>query len=134
MKKIFLDTNVLLDFPLQREGSDEARSILLKGYDKEIELYASSLSFSNIAYITRRLFRGNVLYETFRGLREMISVSDVTSQMLDQAVTLEADDFEDALQYYSAMGINAEAIITNNVKDFYFSSIPILTPREYLDL
>lgn len=55
MKKIFLDTNIILDFLLKREGFfEESREIVALGYNHVCELYLSSLSFSNIAYIARK--------------------------------------------------------------------------------
>ena len=63
MKKIFLDTNVILDFLLKRENYfAEAREIVALGYNRVCELYLSSLSFSNIAYIARKKYVGEMLY------------------------------------------------------------------------
>lgn len=132
MQTVFLDTNVLLDFLLKREDYAEAREILTMGYQGKLLLYVSSLSFSNIAYITRKTFRGNALYEVFQGLRELVNVSKVDSVTIDKAIALRAADFEDALQYYSALSVDARAVVTNNTKDFLFSEIEVLTPRQFL--
>lgn len=63
MSIVFLDTNILLDFLLRREGVDNAKEILKQGYQGKIDLYVSSLSFSNIAYIVRKQFKGEALYK-----------------------------------------------------------------------
>lgn len=47
---------------------------------------------------------------------------------------IDAKDFEDALQYETAIGGNCECIITRNKKDFYFSQIPVYTPEEFIYL
>ena len=41
-------------------------------------------------------------------------------------------DFEDGLQYYSAIENQIEIIITRNKKDFKNSKIPVLTAKEFL--
>lgn len=118
---------------MEREGFlKDAENILAIGYNHECKLFISSLSFSNIAYITRQLYRGNELYDLLDKIREMIDVADVDKWTVDRALKLRAKDFEDALQYYSALKINADYIITRNKKDFSFSDITVLTPKEYL--
>ena len=78
MLKIFVDTTVLLDFFLCREGVDWARSILMKGYDNSCKLYVSSLTFSHLAYIMRKVAKGKALYEileTLMKLQKLFSIS-----------------------------------------------------------
>lgn len=60
MKIIFLDTNIILDFLMKRDGFlKDAGNLLAMGYNQECKLFLSSLSFSNIAYITRQIYKGN---------------------------------------------------------------------------
>ena len=133
MMKVFVDTNVMLDFLLKRENVfEDARTIMAWGYNKRCELYMSSLSFSNIAYIARKELRGEALYDCFSNIRELLTVSPVSQVEVDQAILLRADDFEDALQYSSAKTIGADCIVTRNIKDFSFSSIELLTPEEFV--
>jgi len=133
MMKVFVDTNVVLDFLLKREDFfEDARMIMALGYNKRCDLYMSSLSFSNIAYIARKQLKGDALYECFSEIRELLSVSPVTQVELDQAILLRASDFEDALQYNSAKTVGADCILTRNTKDFQFSEIVILTPSEFV--
>ena len=68
----------------------------------------SSLSFSNIAYIARKRFTGDSLYDCFSEIRELLSVSPVTENEVDAAINLRANDFEDAVQYCSAKSVGAE--------------------------
>jgi predicted nucleic acid-binding protein len=42
------------------------------------------------------------------------------------------NDFEDGLQYYSALNAKCDCIITEDLKDFYFSSLKILNCRDFL--
>lgn len=133
MKKVFVDTNVILDFLLKREAFfEDARMIMAMGYNKKCCLFMSSLSFSNIAYIARKKFDGDSLYACFSEIRELLYVSPVSKDEVDSAINLRVKDFEDAMQYYSAKSIGADCIITRNVKDFNFSDIEVLTPHDFL--
>ena len=61
-----------------------------------------------------------------------ISRTLMYGNIVRQALSLKANDFEDALQYYSARSIFSDSIVTRNVRDFVFSEIPVLTPSEFL--
>ena len=130
--KIFVDTNVLIDLVCQREGYDQVGKILALGEFSQYTLYTSVLSIANIAYILRKVLKGDVLYQTMGKLSERIRISSMTQDDFDRAVALKASDFEDALQYYSALQADCEAIITRNKKDFLFSEISVYTPTEFL--
>lgn len=133
MKKIFIDTNVILDYYLDREGfSDAAEAILAYGYNQECSLYVSSLTFANVAYVGRKKFSGEAIYSVLSSLLEFAKVTSVDSTVVKSAVVLQAKDFEDALQYFSAKSIEADCIVTRNVKDFSFSELQVLTPLEFL--
>lgn len=131
--KVFLDTNVALDFLMHRDGFfEEARAVIALGYNGYCELFLSSLSFSNIAYIARKKFEGGSLYDCLAEMRELVSVTNVGQDVVDSAIALHAKDFEDAMQYFSASSIIADCIVTRNVKDFPFSDIKVMTPHEFL--
>ena len=133
--KVFVDTNIVLDFLLKRTGFfEEARMIMVLGYNKLCNLYLSSLSFSNIAYIARKELSGDALCDCFSEVRELLAVSPVTQEEVDGAIKLKAKDFEDAIQYYSAKSIGADCIVTRNIKDFQFSEIPAYKPEELLNM
>lgn len=132
MQVLFLDTNVLLDFFLKREGFEYARRILYLSYEHSCVLYVSSLAFSHIAYIMRKVAKGDALYEILETLREMVHIIAVDDTIISNAIHLRANDFEDAIQYFSAKKMNVNCIVTNNVKDFTFSDLEVLKPAEFL--
>lgn len=133
MNRVFIDTNIVLDFLLRREGFyEDARTIMAMGYNIICKLYMSSLSFSNIAYIARKKFDGDALYDCFSEIRELIHVSSVTESDIDAAIRIRVKDFEDAVQYYSALSVSADCIVTRNVKDFSFSQINVFTPDKFI--
>lgn len=133
MKKVFLDTNVILDYYLDREGfSNDAEAILAYGYNQKCTLYVSSLTYANVAYIARKKFPGEAIYSVLSTLLEMAEITPMDSVVVKSAVALQAKDFEDALQYFSAKSVEVDCIVTRNVKDYQFSEIPLITPHDFL--
>ena len=133
MKKSFIDTNIIIDLLIKRDGYIASAKILALAKDNDVTLYSSVLTMANIAYILRKSFVGDGLYQQMMKLSNILCVSDLTKKQFEQAISLKARDFEDALQYYCAMDNSCDVIITRNKKDFTFSTITVLTPEEYFD-
>ena len=132
MKRIFIDTNVIIDVLMRREGYLSSARVLALSKEKDIFLFVSVLSMANIAYILRKTLRGNDFYNEMKKLSCLLNVVDTTNGHFLSALELQAKDFEDALQYYCAISNQCEVIVTRNKKDFNFSSINVLTPEELL--
>lgn len=133
MIKAFIDTNVLIDLLLERDGCQDAATILLFQKEQKCSLFLSSLTMANIAYILRKKFKGIALYNALNKLKTFFSVVSLTADNVESALMLQATDFEDALQYFSAANIQADVIVTRNEKDFYFSQISITSPKSFLE-
>ena len=133
MIKAFIDTNVLIDLLLERDGCQDAATILLCQKAQKCSLFLSSLTMANIAYILRKKFKGIALYNALNKLKTFFSVVSLTADNVESALMLQATDFEDALQYFSAANIQADVIVTRNEKDFYFSQISITSPKSFLE-
>ena len=133
MIKAFIDTNVLIDLLLERDGCQDAATILLSQKEQKCSLFLSSLTMANIAYILRKKFKGIALYNALNKLKTFFSVVSLTADNVESALMLQATDFEDALQYFSAVNIQADVIVTRNEKDFYFSQISITSPKSFLE-
>lgn len=133
MKKIFIDTNIIIDLLIKRDGYIASAKILALAKDNDVTLYSSVLTMANIAYILRKSFVGDRLYQQMMKLSNILCVSDLTKKQFEQAISLKARDFEDALQYYCAIDNSCDVIITRNKKDFTFSTITVLTPEEYFN-
>ena len=132
MKKVFLDTNILLDYGQQRNRHEEAETIFCLGDMGEIELYASYLSYANMGYILRDMER-EAKYNLISSIREGIIVLPCDDTQLDAALKQHVKDYEDMLQYQCALAAGCDVIVTNNKKDFYeFCQMPFLTSEEFL--
>lgn len=132
MKKVFLDTNILLDFITEREGVEEASSILQLGEEGQIGLTTSFLTMANVAYVARKGRNQADLYELMRGLSEIVEVLKMDEKQFQEALSIISTDFEDVLQFVCAKTFECDVIVTRNKKDFKFSTIRILSPEEFL--
>ncbi|MDE6549596.1 MAG: PIN domain-containing protein, partial [Muribaculaceae bacterium] len=89
------------------------------------------LTVANFAYIMRKMPLDDLKTLIRRICRNFIIVSNTENQ-IQQALGLDASDFEDMLQYQAAKDANCDCIITRNEKDFVFSDIPVMSPASYL--
>ena len=134
MKKVFLDTNVVIDFYQRREPFfAESQAIVQMAFEKQITLVVSATTIINAFYILRKYYDADTLYDKMRSLFLLANVSDITSEILAGALAEQWGDFEDCVQYLSATNIEADVIVTRNVKDYTSTSIPVMTPTEFLD-
>jgi len=131
MRRYFIDTNVLIDFLVCREGCEAATKLLARAKAGEYVVCTSVLSMANLAYILRKVLAGDVLYDTFRKM-SFIEIAPMTAADYSRAVALKGGDFEDALQYYSAKSFRCDAIITRNIKDFPFAEMPVISPADFV--
>jgi predicted nucleic acid-binding protein len=67
-----------------------------------------------------------------RKFKIICEVCELNEETIDKALNSNFKDFEDAVQYYTALQTNCSIIITRNGKDFKNSTIPIMTAEEYL--
>lgn len=133
MRRVFLDTNILLDFALEREHAEEAEKILALGLAGAIEVCASYLSYANMGFILRHHPKEEI-YSLISMMREDVLVLPADSEQLDAGLALHADDIEDALQFQCAKAAGCDVIITNNGKDFAeFCDLPYMTATEFLE-
>ena len=133
MKRVFLDTNILLDYGQERDDFIYAKAIMELGERGEIELYASYLSYANMGYILRKHPKEEI-WSLISDMREGITVLDTNSRQLDIALAHEpVTDYEDLLQFQCALQGGCDAIVTNNKDDFEeYSSLPLYTSKEFL--
>ena len=130
MKRIFVDTNVIIDVLMQREGFLASAKVLALSKQENISLYVSVLTMANIAYILRKSLKGESFYTEIGKIANLLNVADLMNEHFLSTLELQAKDFEDALQYFCAMSNQCDVIVTRNKKDFVFSSIDVLTPEE----
>ena len=134
MNKVFLDTNVVLDFLLDRRPfSEQASKIFDLSELGEIELFISSLSVNNIYYIARKIIGHEKSIYLIKELLGMVEILNSDKASLLMALELEFSDFEGGIQNAIAiLNPRIEIIISRNTKDFRKSALPAMSPEIYL--
>ena len=134
--KLFIDSDVVIDFFTDREPHVNPASELFELNEKgEIKLHLSAVSINNIYYIVRKYLGHKKTLQVVEELTDMIEIIGTTKKEIIQALENDFKDFEDSIQYSSALTIEGiEAIITRNVKDYRNSEIAVMTPLNYLKM
>ena len=134
MRKVFLDTNILVDFILQRPRFEFAKKIIEASIEGKITCGCSILTIANVAYICRKGQTTNSLKETLNAISELFEVLPMDAKQLKKSIQIECPDFEDCLQYNCAKSNDYAIIVTNNPKDFPFEDVTIITAEDYVKL
>ncbi len=132
MKKVFLDTNILIDTLEERRFSESSKAVVCKGKEGNFVMYVSLLSFVNIAYI-RRKHSVDEIYNDLTYLRGLFSVVPIDAEQLDTALSMRMKDFEDNIQFQCAKAAGCDVFVTNNTGDFVgLQGIDIMTSEDFL--
>ena len=132
MDRIFVDTNIVIDLLAKREEFEATAEIFSLGDKGELTIIVSSLSFSHLQYILRKILKDKTI-PALRDLELIVTIATVGEKVIKLA--LNADDFkdfEDAIQYHCAMESESDMIITRNLKDFKASKIPVMTSSQFI--
>ena len=131
--RIFLDANVLVsvlnkEFPLFAHSS----RVLSLTEDSRFQVYTSPLCLA-IAYYFAEKKSGEVLAKKKLSLlSEHLQITDMNEKTTRLAAKSTIEDFEDALQYYSALESKCACIITENTKDFYACDLDVYDCEQFL--
>jgi predicted nucleic acid-binding protein len=132
--KIFLDANILIavcnkEYPL----FPFAARILSLADKREYQLYTSPLCLAITYYFAEKKTGHVKAKQKMILLAEKIKLTDHTPEDVKQvALNKKIHDFEDGLEYYSASRYMCDVIITEDVADFYFSNISVLSAEAFL--
>ena len=134
MKKLLIDTNIVIDLLSKRkEFYQDAAQLFSRADQNQIKLTISSLTFANTNYILSKLKSAKDAREILRKFKVLVDLLPLNDKITELALSDENfTDFEDGLQYYSALENDVDIIITRNKKDFKSSRLPVLTSREFL--
>ena len=133
MKRLFLDTNIVVDLLDRREPfCHDAVRLFTMAYNKQVKLIVSPMTYSTASFLLRKHGSEGVriLLSNFRQLSRVAAANERT---VDDSLASQFKDFEDAMQYYSALKAKSDAIITRNGKDFTASKIPVMTASEFFE-
>lgn len=133
--KIFLDTNVWIDFLGERHPFYQAAASLLSLADEgRCRLVVSSLTMVNANFVCFE--RGHMPLELWRrkvnALADLVEICNVSTEAVRKANVSEWKDYEDCVQYHAAKEAGCDIIVTRNCNDFALSDIEVCLPEQVL--
>ncbi|MDB9310247.1 PIN domain-containing protein [Aphanizomenon sp. CS-733/32] len=123
--KVLLDTNIIIDIALERQPYfTNSETVLAFVEQGQIEGYISASTISDLYYIIRKQKGRNLTIEFLQEILTFCQIATVNQAVISMAFTTNFKDFEDAIQYSTAVVNQLDGIITRNPQDF-----PVVTPR-----
>jgi predicted nucleic acid-binding protein len=134
MKQLFIDTNIVLDLLGKRDPFYEDAAKLFSLADRgKVKLCVSSLTIANTHYVLSRLKTPEEARGVLLRFKVLVTVLDLNDKIIELALHDKSfKDFEDAIQYYSALENQSAIVITRNLKDYKQARIPVMTAGQYL--
>ncbi len=128
-----IDTNVLLDHLAKREGFYQDAAIIFSMVEEGYIIgIVPSLSIVNCAYVLPKHYDGKAVLEQIKTMLRIFTISNVDAAVLENAANLSPYDYEDAVQYLSALRYHPDVIITRDKKGFCDFDILVMTPAEFI--
>ena len=132
--KVFLDTNILIDFIARRENFYQASANLIHlGIKGEVELYTTPLTYATCVFIARKVLGYEGAVKAMQILDNYLKVTTMDGSQCHNALFSTMPDFEDMLQFESAYAAGCDVIVTRNKKHFPQDVIQVLDTLEFFD-
>jgi predicted nucleic acid-binding protein len=133
MAKLFLDTDIVIDLLTEREPHYEHSAALFTLADnRKAELYISSLCFNNLDYLLSKQYGRTASRKILTQLKILVKVLAVDDKIITLALDSAFQDFEDAIQYFTAIENKIPILVTRNLKDYKEALIPVVSAEMYL--
>ncbi len=130
---VFVDSDIILDLIAERDPFYIHAAKLFTLIDQgKIKAYTSPIIFANLHYILRKYKSNSFALQSLRKLKTLINVLTIGSRVVEQALNSEFKDFEDALQYFTAINNGIKIIVTRNKVDYRKSKITVSTAEEFI--
>ena len=130
MNKLLVDINIMMDLLSRREEFfREAQELFTLADNKEVMLYVSALTFANTHYLLTKYQKLDEARKTLSKFKVLVTVAPLDDKIIELALAADFRDFEDAIQYYTAIENEVDIIITRNKKDFKKSRLPVMTAK-----
>ena len=134
MNKLFIDSDILIDLLAKRTHYNEALKLLSIISENKAKAYTTPLVLANVDYIITKFGNKQKSRKALKTLRKNISILTMDEKGFDEALESSFPDFEDALQYFSAMNQGIDFIISRNKKDYTKGNLKVVTAGEYLTI
>lgn len=135
MKTVFFDVNIILDIFLKRGPFYAASAqVFSHAETKQFNGCLGALSYPILFYLLKKELDRDEAIAILKKVRIVLKTAPMLEKVVDSALSSDIHDFEDAVQYYSALEVKSDYFITRNKKDYPAKLLPILTPDEFLAL
>ncbi|MDQ3111340.1 MAG: PIN domain-containing protein [Bacteroidota bacterium] len=133
MEKVFVDTDITLDLLTARTPHyDSAASLFSLADNEKTKIFVSSLSFSNLNYILAKQFSSDQVRKKLLKFKTLVTVLPVGDKTVELALSSDFKDFEDGLQYFTAIEAGLKTLLTRNLKDYKTAEISVMSAENYL--
>jgi predicted nucleic acid-binding protein len=133
VKTVLCDISFILDIFLKREPFHSPAARLFSMIEaKQLKGYLCSNSFPTLFYILAKELKRDKAMKVLEKVRIVFRVAAVDEKVIDLSLASDFRDFEDAVQYYSAVSAKADCLITRNKTDYVTDDLSIMTPEEFL--
>lgn len=131
--KLFVDSDVILDLVLRRDDHFEFAQNLFDQYQQgKCTLYTSSIVLANMHFIIRKLHDLRFANSAVLFVNKHFKIIDANNDDIENALQSKFSDFEDGVQYFSALrSKKIDVFVTRNVKDYKHSQIPVFTTKQW---
>jgi hypothetical protein len=130
---ILIDLNILLDVLQKCEPFYASSAGLLAAVETgRIQGFIAAHSLTTLFYLVQKDKSSAEARATITNLLQFIKIAPVDQNTIEQALTLDYRDFEDAVQMISAVQCKADCLITRNVKDYQPALLPVMLPVDFI--
>ncbi|GAP72448.1 hypothetical protein SAMD00024442_32_10 [Candidatus Symbiothrix dinenymphae] len=132
MMKVLLDTNVVIDWLIDRMPFAEASTAALKIAANNGVAYVSASAITDVYYIVRKLDGVDAARMSINRILDILKIAAIDEYDIIAARYSLFADFEDAVQFTCAKKLGADYIITRDTADFELSTIPAISPENFI--
>ena len=131
--RLFVDSDVILDLVLQREDHfGFAQNLFVQYQQGKCALFTSSIVLANMHFIIRKLHDIKFANSSVLFVNKHFKIIDANNDDIENAIQSKFSDFEDGVQYFSALrSKKVDALVTRNVKDYKHALLPVFTPKQW---
>ena len=132
MKKVYFDTNILLDFALKRKKFNAVAAKLIDlVVEEQIIGFVNGASIVSIHYILSKHRNKTLALEFVNDIMDIFEIAGLDKSVII-AINSNFKDFEDAIHEFSAIDAGVKIIVTRNIKDFITSHLQVFEPEQLI--
>ena len=133
-KRVYLDTNVMLDLLGEREPFyNSIAQIATLADQKKLQIVVSPISFATVNYFLSKFEGISAAKDKLRKFKVLSEISIIDETIIEKGLNSNFEDFEDSLQYFCAVDAECTVILTRNAKDFKHALLPVMSAEEFIN-